>query len=1154
MNIQELRQLLQEPYSTENWRDLLVDVFENVQFLNPPTVIPTDDDRVRELRQYGTIQLSDGKNLALFEMSVNEDKVRLLHNRVGLNELVRRYIDQDSYHGILSVFDEGSEDYRFTFTARNTDFDEEEGFIDRATDPKRLTYILGKNQSCRTPAERFLALKNTENQSINAVEEAFNVEKLSKKFFNEYIAQFDKLVNYIKSKPNYYQAIFENKETPARNFVKQFMGRLVFLKFVQKKGWLGVPVNEEGWDNGDYNFLENQYRNFEHKGIFVSIFLNPLFFEALNTGERENDEFQDRGYKIPYLSGGLFENDYPEANRIDFPEEYLTELFQFFERYNFTIDENDVNDKEVGIDPEMLGHIFENLLEDNKDKGAFYTPKEIVRYMSQESLKEYLKTYLEKEKLWPTEETEREELKDTLTAFVEKKETARVARYDKEIATALKEVKICDPAIGSGAFPMGLLNEIFTLTKYLHEESPERVGRVWGMLGDAWNPHTVKLNIIQNSIYGVDIEPGAVDIARLRFWLSLVIEEDTPQPLPHLDYKIVVGDSLVSKLDDTIIDIDWSLKAEEQTDMFGNSNVERNRELLLEITELQKEFFEPNSDEGRLANELRDKKIELLINQLELMVKTKGLEEKPTKGSKSFSERTELWLTTKGWKNQIKNLKTKRKNRDVSLKYFDWLLDFPIVMNPAVNPNPGFDIVIGNPPYLGDKGNKNVFRPIMKSKFGEKYYKGQMDLFYYFFHKGIDLLKPQAHLTFITTNYFITANGAIKLRKDLKKRTTLKKLINFNELRIFETALGQHNLITSFQKNHSPDSNVKVSVAIGQHNFSLETVTKFLNKELDSANYYVDTNQNIYETTQEYIRILTNSNPQTLNSIFDKILFNTKKLGDEYIVNAGIGVTISKITSRYINNYPELDIENGDGVFVVNNHEAIGLESDVVKDFVKNSDIGHYQYELNEDKLIYLTRKDDINAFPKVKKHLLKFKEILKDQIVSYEEVFPWYALNRPRVKEIFESEDKIILPYRAKSNKFAYSNEPIYGSRDVLFIRKSNSGQNIKCLLALLNSKLFYFWLYNKGKRKGEILEMVQTPISEIPIKQFSKQHTALLSSIVERILKEKSNVKVIDELIEQIDNIIYKLYNLEYKEALIVEPELSERLTEEEYNAIEV
>src|SRR5690625_5660443 len=252
------------------------------------------------------------------------------------------------------------------------------------------------------------------------------------------------MINNIISKPKYYQAICENKETPARNFVKQFMGRLVLLKLVYNKGWLRVSINEEGLNNGDYNILENQYRNFEHKGIFVSIFLNPLFFEALNTGERENDEFQNRCYKIPYLSGGLFENDYPEANRIDFPEEYLTELFQFFERYNFTIDENDVNDKEVGIDPEMLGHIFENLLEDNKDKGAFYTPKEIVRYMSKASLKEYLNTYLEKEKLWPTEETEREELKDTLTAFVEKKETARVARYDKEIATALKEVKICE--------------------------------------------------------------------------------------------------------------------------------------------------------------------------------------------------------------------------------------------------------------------------------------------------------------------------------------------------------------------------------------------------------------------------------------------------------------------------------------------------------------------------------------------------------------------------------------------------------------------------------------------------------------------------------------------------------------------------------------
>jgi hypothetical protein len=479
MEFKELKTLLQQPYTTDNWRKLLGHVFEYVQFLDTPNVIPTDDSRVKELKQYGTVQLSDGKNLALFELTLNE-KVDLIRNRVGLNELVKKYIDQDSYHGILSIFEQGKEDYRFTFTARNTEFDADHGFIDKDTDTKRFTYILGENESCRTAAERFDALSKTDNKDIKAVEDAFNVEKLSKKFFKEYIEQFNALVGYLRGKPTYYQAIFENDDTATRNFVKRFMGRLVFLKFIQKKGWLGVPVTETGWNKGDYQFIEHQFKSFENKSIFVSQFLNPLFFEALNVGERKKDEFQNRGYKIPFLSGGLFDNDHPKENRIDFEEQALTNLFDFFERYNFTIDENDLHDKEVGIDPEMLGHIFENLLEDNKDKGAFYTPKEIVRYMCQESLKEYLKTYLENNKQWPEDDTASETLKVNIAAFVEKKETAKILRFDKELATALRDVKICDPAIGSGAFPMGLLNEIFILIKNLHDESRIRLIS-WGL-------------------------------------------------------------------------------------------------------------------------------------------------------------------------------------------------------------------------------------------------------------------------------------------------------------------------------------------------------------------------------------------------------------------------------------------------------------------------------------------------------------------------------------------------------------------------------------------------------------------------------------------------------------------------------------------------
>src|SRR5690625_1213014 len=787
MNIQELRQLLQDPYSTENWRDLLVDVFENVQFLNPPTVIPTDDDRVRELRQYGTIQLSDGKNLALFEMSVNEDKVRLLHNRVGLNELVRRYIDQDSYHGILSVFDEGSEDYRFTFTARNTDFDEEEGFIDRATDPKRLTYILGKNQSCRTPAERFLALKNTENQSINAVEEAFNVEKLSKKFFNEYISQFDKLVNYIKSKPNYYQAIFENKETPARNFVKQFMGRLVFLKFVQKKGWLGVPVNEEGWDNGDYNFLENQYRNFEHKGIFVSIFLNPLFFEALNTGERENDEFQNRCYKIPYLSGGLFENDYPEANRIDFPEEYLTELFQFFERYNFTIDENDVNDKEVGIDPEMLGHIFENLLEDNKDKGAYYTPKTIVSYMCRQSLLRYLETHLGKN--------------EHLTRFCELHDPGDLrekgnwcAAHAKEIAELLERVKICDPAIGSGAFPIGMLNEIVNLRTLLNAE-----------LNDPAERAKLKKAVIQNSIYGVDLDSGAVDIARLRFWLALIVDEETPSPLPNLDYKIMQGNSLLESFQG----VDLSSLHEEDPESetpyetaFGLNQME-----LGVWTEAQQEFRTAQKKKQRdLLNAMQayfvagspGEKAELrgIIDQ-RILAHIRHYFEMSIDETDAEHHRTETDWSDKrrlvsGWNPPAAEIRRQKKRTERIEFLKKSLADLEALKDQAERPfflwrllfqdvfaNGGFDIVIANPPYVRQELIREQ-KPLLQAE-GYSTYTGTADLFVYFYERAIQLLKPNGVLTFITSNKFYRAGYGEKLRAHLTENLTLYTLIDFRD-------------------------------------------------------------------------------------------------------------------------------------------------------------------------------------------------------------------------------------------------------------------------------------------------------------------------------------------------------------------------------------
>ncbi|MFN4806094.1 MAG: hypothetical protein ACK5LH_08955, partial [Akkermansiaceae bacterium] len=325
-------------------------------------------------------------------------------------------------------------------------------------------------------------------------------------------------------------------DKPIRDFTKKLLGRLIFLAFLQKKGWLHVPVDsirstdqQPDWSAGDKDFLRTYYalaKQSEKSESFHADYLAPLFFEALNT-ERKDHLFPLTGTRIPFLNGGLFEPDPQSLQTINFPQHLFENLFDFFGEYNFTIDENDPEDHEVGIDPEMLGHIFENLLEDNKDKGAYYTPKVIVSYMCRQSILRYLETHLGKHEALKLlcEQHEPGDLRE--------KGNWCVANA-KRIATLLEVVKICDPAIGSGAFPIGMLNEIVHLRTLLNSELNDPAARA-----------ILKKNIIANCIHGVDLDSGAVDIARLRFWLALVVDEETPSPLPNLDYKIMQGNSLL---------------------------------------------------------------------------------------------------------------------------------------------------------------------------------------------------------------------------------------------------------------------------------------------------------------------------------------------------------------------------------------------------------------------------------------------------------------------------------------------------------------------------------------------------------------------------------------------------------------------------------
>ena len=259
---------------------------------------------------------------------------------------------------------------------------------------------------------------------------------------------------------------------------------------------------------------------------FHSKWLTPLFFDALNNPDRPRHLFAPTGTRIPYLNGGLFEEVFSAARQIDFPEVLFRDLLEFFAQYNFTIDENDPEENEVGIDPEMLGHIFENLLEDNRDKGSYYTPKAIVQYICQQALLQYLRAHV----------GEHAEL-DRLVIEKDAGGASRTGSWTRQNGQRIEELidsaKICDPAVGSGAFPIGMLNEILQIKLALD------------LTLDA---HESKKALVENCLHGVDIDPGAIEIARLRFWLSLVVDANSPEPLPNLDYKLYCADSLIERV------------------------------------------------------------------------------------------------------------------------------------------------------------------------------------------------------------------------------------------------------------------------------------------------------------------------------------------------------------------------------------------------------------------------------------------------------------------------------------------------------------------------------------------------------------------------------------------------------------------------------
>ncbi len=752
-----LRQIFRQPFCMNEWQQMLQHYFQATELrVEPERIDVTPDD---EKGFYlGYLNPTDGYRIGLFYYEIQHGNVA--RKRVGLRNLVHQFIhhttgDFDAAH---VVFNSKESVWRLSFIC---------DIKGEATAPKRFSYVFGESDNYyNTPVGRFDALQRN-GISFENIKEAFSVERLNKDFFNEYKVQYKKFLAYIDD---------DTKEN--RDYVKKLLGRLVFLHFLQKKGWMGVPANCQNWEGGDKAYLSHLIEQYKGNDRLLSDVLEPLFFNTLN--ERRTNDLADsrlgENIKIPYLNGGLFDKDELDKKDIDFPYDYFKELMDFFAMYNFTIDENDPEDSEIGIDPEMLGHIFENLLEENKDKGAFYTPKEIVQYMSQESIAQYLKSNTPEELHTAIDSLIK---KRVVEPILQNKENARL------VNKALSVVKVCDPAIGSGAFPMGILNVLFDCRHLLY-----------GFIGknEDFSYAKVKRDIIQNNIYGVDIEKGAVDIARLRFWLALVVDENEPQPLPNLDYKIMCGDSLLHRftLDAPFKDVlrDYNMKNK------THYTLDDYRKWVYDYTDIS-DHTKKDSFRQKIEDIKRAVKTELSDKEKGKIAKVRGaivnLQTEDLFGGKKKENEKKIKTLQK----ELKALEQQRAEIESNQIYdqaFEWRFEFPALLDEQGD-FMGFDIVIGNPPY--GVSIKDQYRKAVVGILGNV---PDYEIYYYFIQIAEMLLVERGIMSYIIPNTYLFNNFAKNYRLSILDRWNVLEILDCTKFKIFESATV-FNTINTWQKN-----------------------------------------------------------------------------------------------------------------------------------------------------------------------------------------------------------------------------------------------------------------------------------------------------------------------------------------------------------------
>ena len=1090
------------PFDQSKYSELISNIFKNTISINEIAIDEPDfKDFLEKINQYCEFTDENGKKIHAIEVIVNE-KVNFDKSRSIQRNFAIYYLKQHGCDSVLiSFYNKLSEDWRFSLVTREVEATLKKGKIKvniTTSASKKLSYLVGKNEPNYTAKNQILNLIINNKNNLEDIKNAFSVEKVTDDFFNDYKELYLTLKNEIdnlRKKDKKISKDFEKNKIHSENFAKKTLGQIVFLFFLQKKGWLGIERNENNnfkkWGSGSKTFISELYQKYSDKVITGSNFYNdilePIFYDALNNPE---DYYEKLDCKMPFLNGGLFEpiNGYNwYETDILIKDNTIKKILDIFNQYNFTVTEDQPLDREVAVDPEMLGKVFEKLLNEKERKkgGAHYTPREVVQYMCRKSIFYFLKKQID--------ENLKQEEYDLLIYSVENLDNDLIKEFKKtnlfnylnKIDPLLENIKICDPAIGSGAFPVSMMLEIVNIRNF--------IGKLNNKETDIYD---LKRNFIENNLYGVDIDTSAVDIAKLRLWLSLIVDEKSFEkinPLPNLDYKIIQGNSLVEK----IYDIDFSYQ--KQSNLLDLSN----DELSVNLFELLEKYYNTSirKNKEKLKKEIRDNFSKLIASLIE------------------FS----------GKKISKKNLDLIKKNSDEIFdekkerNYFLWNIFFHQIFKK----NDGFDLIIANPPYIKEYTDRDAFSQIKD----HEYYQGKMDIWYFMTCKSLDLLKNNGVLCFIAQNNWFTNSGAKILRNKIVEDSQIQEINDFANYMIFDSA-DQQTMILMLSKNKIENYNFKYSKVLSQ-DFSKKDLMYFFNNHQSDKMFIENIKFEKKKYKDKYLVFSENKVEKLLDHIEKERNFILKKnelsqgmVGPQETLKSKIWKDVLKESKLY---------KSGEGIFCLDDVELKKLklnkkEKELIKPLYIPEDLQKYYSDNNsKNHVIYTSsefkNKNKMKNYPNLKKHLDRFKKIITSDNKPY-------GLHRARNEYFFKGK-KILCIRKCEDPFFSLINDDTYVFARFNIIKSSRI--DMEYLSILLNSDLAKFYLKNRGKMQGFNFQLDTEPLLKIPIKIPTE-----LKDYSEIFQKFKTKKIKLEEMKDETNKMIFSLYNISEKEINLIKNDI--------------